>query len=209
MILITDEQNNCVEAFQGMAEMSYKLAAYLSANVLDSDRNKLTKQMYDHYMQQAEETDLKKLSYPDGFQGGNSKKYTDLKNRILELNESYHRHDISEVSDEKYDSLFKELIDFEKNNDFLDTENSPTKNWFLSVRSISKYSHRKKMLSLDNAFSINDLTDFNKRVNPKEKFNNLKFSCEPKMDGVAISIRYKDGFFILLGQEETEALEKT
>ena len=44
------------------------------------------------------------------------KQYTDLKNRILELNESYHRHDISEVSDEKYDSLFKELIDFEKNN---------------------------------------------------------------------------------------------
>ena len=38
------------------------------------------------------------------------KKYTDLKNRLLELNESYHRHDISEVSDEKYDSLFKELI---------------------------------------------------------------------------------------------------
>jgi len=61
MILITDEQNNCVEAFQSMAEMSYKLAAYLSANVLDSDRNKLTKQMYDHYMQQAEETDLKKI----------------------------------------------------------------------------------------------------------------------------------------------------
>ena len=47
------------------------------------------------------------------------KKYTDLKNRIFELNESYHRHDVSEVSDEKYDSLFKELIDFEKNNDFL------------------------------------------------------------------------------------------
>ena len=61
MILIADEQNNCVEAFQNMAEMSYKLAAYLSANVLDSDRNKLTKQMYDHYVQQAEETDLKKI----------------------------------------------------------------------------------------------------------------------------------------------------
>ena len=61
MILIADEQNNCVEAFQNMAEMSYKLAAFLSANVLDSDRNKLTKQMYDHYMQQAEETDLKKI----------------------------------------------------------------------------------------------------------------------------------------------------
>ena len=61
MILITEEQNNCVEAFQNMAEMSYKLAAYLSANVLDSDRNKLTKQMYDHYVQQAEETDLKKI----------------------------------------------------------------------------------------------------------------------------------------------------
>ena len=61
MILIANEQNNCVEAFQNMAEMSYKLAAYLSANVLDSDRNKLTKQMYDHYMQQAEETDLKKI----------------------------------------------------------------------------------------------------------------------------------------------------
>ena len=61
MILITDEQNNCVEAFQNMAEISYKLAAYWSANVLDSDRNKLTKQMYDHYMQQAEEIDLKKI----------------------------------------------------------------------------------------------------------------------------------------------------
>ena len=61
MILIADEQNNCVEAFQNMAEISYKLAAYWSANVLDSDRNKLTKQMYDHYMQQAEELDLKKI----------------------------------------------------------------------------------------------------------------------------------------------------
>ena len=61
MILIVDEQNNCVEAFQNMAEISYKLAAYWSANVLDSDRNKLTKQMYDHYMQQAEELDLKKI----------------------------------------------------------------------------------------------------------------------------------------------------
>ncbi len=61
MILITDEQNNCVEAFQNMAEISYKLAAYWSANVLDSDRNKLTKQMYDHYMHQAEEIDLKKI----------------------------------------------------------------------------------------------------------------------------------------------------
>ena len=61
MILIADEQNNCVEAFQNMAEISYKLAAYCSANVLDSDRNKLTKQMYDHYMQQAEEIDLKKI----------------------------------------------------------------------------------------------------------------------------------------------------
>ena len=61
MILIANEQNNCVEAFQNMAEISYRLAAYWSANVLDSDRNKLTKQMYDHYMQQAEEIDLKKI----------------------------------------------------------------------------------------------------------------------------------------------------
>ena len=124
------------------------------------------------------------------------KKYIDLKNRIFELNESYHRHDVSEVSDEKYDSLFKELIDFENNNDFLNTENSPTQRiGFSPLDEFQKYSHRKKMLSLDNAFSINDLTDFNKRINPKEKFNNLKFSCEPKMDGVAISIRYKDGLF--------------
>ena len=124
------------------------------------------------------------------------KKYTDLKNRIFELNESYHRHDVSEVSDEKYDSLFKELIDIENNNDFLDIENSPTKRiGFSPLDEFQKYSHRKKMLSLDNAFSIDDLTDFNKRINPKEKFNNLRFSCEPKMDGVAISIRYKNGLF--------------
>ncbi len=124
------------------------------------------------------------------------KKYLDLKSQITELNESYHRHDISEVSDEKYDSLFKELIDFENNYDFLDTENSPTKRiGFSPLDEFQKYSHRKKMLSLDNAFSINDLSDFNKRINPKEKFNNLKFSCEPKMDGVAISIRYKEGLF--------------
>ena len=124
------------------------------------------------------------------------KKYLDLKSQITELNESYHRHDISEVSDEKYDSLFKELIDFENNYDFLDTESSPTKRiGFSPLDEFQKYSHRKKMLSLDNAFSINDLSDFNKRINPKEKFNNLKFSCEPKMDGVAISIRYKEGLF--------------
>ena len=55
--------------------------------MLDSDRNKLTKQMYDHYMQQAEETDLKKLNYPDGFQRGNSKKiYRFKKSDINSMN---------------------------------------------------------------------------------------------------------------------------
>ena len=75
------------------------------------------------------------------------KKYTDLKNRIFELNESYHRHDVSEVSDEKYDSLFKELIDFEKNNDFLDTENSPTKRiGFSPLDQFQKYEIAKKVI---------------------------------------------------------------
>ena len=51
------------------------------------------------------------------------KKYTDLKNRILEINESEKRHEREEVSDEKYDSLFKELIDFEKNKEGMENEN--------------------------------------------------------------------------------------
>jgi len=126
--------------------------------------------------------------------------------RIKELREQINRHDYlyyvkntPEISDQQYDALFKELKDLEAAHPELIMPDSPTQRvggqpleGFKSVR------HAIPMLSLDNSYDEQDLKDFTARIarflgEPKE----LDYVAEPKFDGVAISLNYRDGLFVL------------
>ena len=122
-------------------------------------------------------------------------KLNQLKNKIDFHDNKYHSEDNPEISDFEYDKLCREydtLIDKNPRFKFLErkTVGSQTSNQF------QKYNHRKPMTSLTNAFSFEDVNDFIERT---LKFLHLKkdfqidFMCEPKIDGLSISLLYVNG----------------
>ena len=122
-------------------------------------------------------------------------KLNQLKNEIDFHDNKYHSEDNPEITDFEYDKLCREydtLINENPEFNFLERKNvgSQTSNQF------QKYNHRKPMTSLTNAFSFEDVSDFIERT---LKFLNLKkdfqidFMCEPKIDGLSISLLYVNG----------------
>ena len=88
----------------------------------------------------------------------------------------------------------------EKNNDLVKSENSPSKSvGFKPSKNFNKLLHRAPMLSLSNAFSEDDLINFEKKIkNYLSKDNNFKisYSAEPKIDGISASLTYRNGNFV-------------
>ena len=108
---------------------------------------------------------------------------------------NYHVLDEPEIEDLEYDQLFQELLSLEQKFPELLSITSPTQRVGAKPsEGFKKVSHGSPMLSLDNAFSINDLKDFDKRV--KERLvldEELEYCCEPKLDGVAVNLIYEKG----------------
>ena len=107
----------------------------------------------------------------------------------------YHVLDEPEIEDSEYDLLFQELLSLEEKFPELLSESSPTQRvGSKPLSGFKKITHGSQMLSLDNAFSIQDLKDFDKRV--KERLGleeDIEYCCEPKLDGVAVNLFYKNG----------------
>ncbi|BCN93393.1 DNA ligase [Thiomicrorhabdus immobilis] len=122
----------------------------------------------------------------------------ELKQRIAELNYAYYVLDNPLISDAQYDELYRQLVEIEKHHPEWITPDSPTQR--VGDKPLSHFesvTHAVPMFSLDNAFSQEDLMDFQRRV--KERLNaqgEIEFSAEPKMDGLAINIRYEKGQLI-------------
>ncbi len=104
------------------------------------------------------------------------------------------------VTDKEYDDLKREIIFLEKKYLFLKSKNSPS----ISVghkpsKNFKKVSHKVSMLSLANAFSEEDLINFEKKISnflsKKEGFE-ISYSAEPKIDGISASLTYKNGNFV-------------
>src|SRR6056300_312245 len=119
---------------------------------------------------------------------------------ILLHNKKYYKENNPIISDSEYDKLKKEVIGLEKKFKFLKNKNSPS----LLVghkpsKLFTKFKHKVPMLSLSNAFSKNDLVNFEKKIlnyiNDIE-FEEIEYSAEPKIDGISASLIYKDGIFI-------------
>lgn len=124
-----------------------------------------------------------------------SKIINDLIKKLNNWNYSYYHDNKSLVSDQIYDATLHELKKLEEKYPEYALSNSPTKRvgGFVSDK-FEKYTHKEKMLSLDNAFNLDDLFKFQDRVKI-EKFNKI-YSVEPKIDGISISIIYKKGKLI-------------
>jgi DNA ligase (NAD+) len=109
----------------------------------------------------------------------------------------YFENSNPKISDAEYDILKNELIAFEKiNNKFNFVSN---KVGFVPSEKFSKIKHSEKMLSLDNAFQLNDIINFLKKIKNYLNYNhneNITLNAEPKIDGISASLRYVDGLFI-------------
>lgn len=130
-----------------------------------------------------------------------------VKNRIDELrrliryhSRLYYEKDEPEISDYEYDMMFEELKTLEASNPELDDPASPTHNvGGRALRKFSPVSHRVKMGSLSDVFSFDEVISFVNRT--KEKLFQLgeeevKFTVEPKIDGLSVSLLYENGRLI-------------
>ena len=121
--------------------------------------------------------------------------YEELKNLIRKHDYSYYVEDDPTISDLEYDNLFKELLALEKKYPEITDPDSPSQRVGIKpVSGFKTYNHKKQMLSLSNVFSQEDLEDFFKRIEKRMLgINDYSFFCEPKMDGAAVSLIYKNG----------------
>ncbi|MDC0854066.1 NAD-dependent DNA ligase LigA [Candidatus Pelagibacter sp.] len=129
------------------------------------------------------------------------KEYHTKIKELKEHNQHYYEKSSPKISDSTYDDLKKEITELEKKYSFLKSKSSPS----LIVgakpsKNFLKSKHRIRMLSLSNAFSYEDLKNFEKKIS---NFLNLKnnsiieYSVEPKIDGISASLTYKNNNFIL------------
>jgi DNA ligase (NAD+) len=129
-----------------------------------------------------------------------------LRTTITDHNHHYYVLDDPQVPDAEYDRLFRELQALEAEYPELATATSPTQRVGSAVEtSFAEVTHRIPMLSLDNAFSADELRDFDRRVRERlnrgntagedstEDGGDIEYVCEPKLDGLAVSLHYQNG----------------
>ncbi|EDM49313.1 NAD-dependent DNA ligase LigA [Marinobacter algicola] len=119
----------------------------------------------------------------------------ELRDIITEHNYQYYVLDDPRVPDAEYDRLFRELQDLETQYPDIVTPDTPTRRVGGSVETtFEEVVHRIPMLSLDNAFSDEELRDFDRRVKDRLKTgDDIEYVCEPKLDGLAVSLHYESG----------------
>ncbi|HEX5339359.1 MAG TPA: NAD-dependent DNA ligase LigA [Gammaproteobacteria bacterium] len=110
----------------------------------------------------------------------------------------YYALDAPEVPDSEYDRLFRELQNLEREHPELIVPDSPTQRvGSTPIGEFGEVQHQIPMLSLDNAFSDNDVREFERRIRERlETDEQLGFVAEPKLDGLAISLRYEHGVLV-------------
>lgn len=127
---------------------------------------------------------------------------TDVKTKIAELrkkiqyySDCYYNDDSPEIEDREYDMLMRELISLEEANPSLITADSPSHRvGGKADTQFEKVVHSVRMESLQDAFSKEEILDFDKRVS--DSVDVSVYVVEPKIDGLSISLEYKDGLLV-------------
>ena len=115
-----------------------------------------------------------------------------LVDELNQYRKEYYTQDQPTVSDSEYDKLYRELVELEKANPDLVLPDSPTQAvGGLILDGFEKYQHETPLYSLQDAFSREELDDFDRRV--KAEFSNASYMAELKIDGLSVSLVYVDG----------------
>jgi DNA ligase (NAD+) len=126
------------------------------------------------------------------------KRAEQLRQELTEHNYKYYVEDKPSISDAAYDKLFRELQQLEAEYPSLKTSDSPTQRVGAPpLKVFAQVTHSIPMLSLDNAFSEEEVAHFDRRVRERLNIDTpIEYVCEPKLDGLAVSLRYEKGIFV-------------
>lgn len=140
---------------------------------------------------------------------------TEYLRREIEINSKlYYENDAPKISDYEYDMMFRELSQLEEKFPELKSVDSPTHRvGGRALEKFEKYTHTVKMGSLTDVFSYEELRDFVEKTD-EELGGKPCYSVEPKIDGLSVSLTYRDGVFVkgatrgdgLVGEDVTENL---
>lgn len=124
--------------------------------------------------------------------------YQNLVTQLLTYCHQYYVLDTPTVPDVEYDRLFRLLQQAEAENpQWLLAESPSQRVGGKPLDSFSQVAHEVPMLSLDNAFSDDDMESFNRRNQERLKISDdIEYGCEPKLDGIAVSLMYHNGVLV-------------
>src|SRR5205814_7034429 len=118
----------------------------------------------------------------------------ELRRQIEEHNRRYYEEAAPTISDREYDQLYRELGDLEKRYPQFTAADSPTQRvGGKPLKAFGQITHRVPMLSLDNTYSEEEVTEFYRRMERLLPNKNIPVVIEPKVDGVAVSLLYEKG----------------
>ncbi len=126
-----------------------------------------------------------------------TKRIAELRQVIEYHNRRYYQQDAPEISDFEYDRLMRELQDLEASFPDDDLASSPTQR--VGAAPLSKFApfnHPQPMLSLANAFSPEDIMDFDSRIKRLAGIDQIDYVAEPKLDGLAVNLIFENGAFV-------------
>ncbi|MDR0632301.1 MAG: NAD-dependent DNA ligase LigA [Holosporaceae bacterium] len=122
------------------------------------------------------------------------KRHSELSDQLSLYSKQYYIFDDPSVSDSEYDSLYNELLEIENEFPELKSPKSPSqKVGAAAPKNFKKVSHSTPMLSLENAYNEDDISNFIDRVKKLANVENVDLVLEPKLDGLSASIVYKNG----------------
>lgn len=121
----------------------------------------------------------------------------ELRKLINNYNHAYYVLDNPIVPDAEYDRLMRELQALEEQHPDLVVADSPTQRVGAEpLKALGEVKHEVPMLSLNNAFSEAELTDFHRRVGERLGSEQIEYAAEPKLDGLAVSLLYQEGVLV-------------
>jgi NAD-dependent DNA ligase len=123
-----------------------------------------------------------------------------LRQEIRRHDELYYQKAAPEVSDQQYDALMRQLIEAEAEHPDWVTADSPSQRvGGAPVAAFASGRHAVRVMSIDNTYEEGEVREFDKRVRKllgKGEKDACRYTCEPKIDGVSLSLRYENGYLV-------------
>jgi DNA ligase (NAD+) len=122
----------------------------------------------------------------------------ELRGELQRHNYRYYVLDDPEIPDADYDRMMRRLQELEARYPQLITSDSPTQRvGGTPLTAFATVAHEMPMLSLDNAFSEEEMRAFDRRIRERlQDDSEIEYACEPKLDGIAVSLLYQDGLLV-------------